>query len=401
MLKKINWLLQIMLALLLMSAVVAIADDEPSPPHRFRGFAIDENGDLAIDGTIISAQINNDFYNTSVIDGKYGFPSLTEEYQVHGSEGETIYFSIYGADTGQTAVFTVGGLNIDFMPYLNLSLDWVALTIDTVGASTTPYEAVISWTTNRVSTSTVQYGNNIDDLSYTKDDSEPTKDHFITISNLPPNTKYYYEVISKDPLGNTKQDNNSGNYYTFTTDESSDPPSGGPSNGPGGSMTPPDITGTQNIYPVADANGPYYSDVNEIIYFDASNSYDSDGYITNYTWDFGDGTTISVSNVYTTHIYLHGGNYSVFLTVTDNNGSTNYTTTSAYISANDADGDGWSDEAELYYGTDPDDAMMLLIIHKMLIMMEFQMVLILMMIMIFLRMMMKIDLEPIQMMVLM
>lgn len=54
---------------------------------------------------------------------------------------------------------------------------------------------------------------------------------------------------------------------------------------------------------------------NEIIYFDASGSYDLDGMIVNYAWDFGDG---NIGNGVTTeHVYIEEGIYTVNLTVTD------------------------------------------------------------------------------------
>ena len=46
--------------------------------------------------------------------------------------------------------------------------------------------------------------------------------------------------------------------------------------------------------------------------------YDSDGYITSWYWDFGDGTTSTEQNP--THTYSSDGTYHVTLTVTDNNG---------------------------------------------------------------------------------
>jgi len=59
---------------------------------------------------------------------------------------------------------------------------------------------------------------------------------------------------------------------------------------------------------------------NEIIYFDASGSYDPDGTIVSYSWDFGDGNT--ATGVTTDHAYSVDGNYTVTLTVTDNDGAT-------------------------------------------------------------------------------
>lgn len=84
-----------------------------------------------------------------------------------------------------------------------------------------------------------------------------------------------------------------------------------------------------NIQPKADANGPYYVIVNYIVNFDGSASYDSDGTITNYKWDFGDGEISK--EVSPKHIYSTVDNYRVILTVTDNEGKTDIDITYAYI----------------------------------------------------------------------
>jgi len=56
--------------------------------------------------------------------------------------------------------------------------------------------------------------------------------------------------------------------------------------------------------------------VNQIISFDASTSYDGDGSIISYEWDFGDGNySIGVQSQ---HAYERPGNYGIILTVTDN-----------------------------------------------------------------------------------
>jgi PKD repeat protein len=60
----------------------------------------------------------------------------------------------------------------------------------------------------------------------------------------------------------------------------------------------------------------------EVIYFDASESHDPDGYIESYFWNFGDGTRITSANAFANHVYLDDGVYTVTLTVTDNDGST-------------------------------------------------------------------------------
>ena len=59
----------------------------------------------------------------------------------------------------------------------------------------------------------------------------------------------------------------------------------------------------------------------ETIIFNASRSYDPDGSIVSYSWDFGDGS--SGSGVTISHAYSSSGTYTVTLTVRDNNGATN------------------------------------------------------------------------------
>ena len=83
----------------------------------------------------------------------------------------------------------------------------------------------------------------------------------------------------------------------------------------------------ENIPPVADPGGPYSGKVNEPVQFDASGSYDSDGEIIEYIWDFGDGSTGFGTNP--THTYTKSGTFEVKLTVVDNNGGTS--TASTYV----------------------------------------------------------------------
>lgn len=59
------------------------------------------------------------------------------------------------------------------------------------------------------------------------------------------------------------------------------------------------------------------------VIFDASLSFDPDGEIVSYYWDFGDGENSGyISSEKTTHFYKAPGMYTVTLTVTDNDGKT-------------------------------------------------------------------------------
>ena len=60
-----------------------------------------------------------------------------------------------------------------------------------------------------------------------------------------------------------------------------------------------------------------YPVINEIVTFDASSSYDRDGWVVSYRWDFGDGNVTTVTDPVVTHIYTAVGIYTVNLTLTD------------------------------------------------------------------------------------
>jgi PKD repeat protein len=87
----------------------------------------------------------------------------------------------------------------------------------------------------------------------------------------------------------------------------------------------------QNHQPTADgtAGEPYNGFVQELIIFDGSRSYDQDGRIITWRWSYGDG--ISESGEITTHSYNQTGNYTVTLTVTDNQFASDVYTTIAHI----------------------------------------------------------------------
>ncbi len=83
------------------------------------------------------------------------------------------------------------------------------------------------------------------------------------------------------------------------------------------------------ILPVANAGGPYSGVVDSPITFNGSGSTDADGTIVSYVWNFGDSTT--GTGVSPTHIYTIPGNYTVILTVTDNESLTHSDSTTADI----------------------------------------------------------------------
>ncbi len=81
-----------------------------------------------------------------------------------------------------------------------------------------------------------------------------------------------------------------------------------------------------NQAPVAVITAPAQGEVGQALTFEGGNSYDSDGSIVGYFWNFGDGATANGRQI--SHSYGQPGLYQVSLTVTDNsglNGSSTFT----------------------------------------------------------------------------
>ncbi len=87
--------------------------------------------------------------------------------------------------------------------------------------------------------------------------------------------------------------------------------------------------GDVNEAPVADPNGPYTGSPGQPVQFDGTGSFDPDGTIVTYRWDFGDGG-IGVGST-PTHTYSSTGTYVVLLTVLDDRGATASAATTAEI----------------------------------------------------------------------
>jgi PKD repeat protein len=88
-----------------------------------------------------------------------------------------------------------------------------------------------------------------------------------------------------------------------------------------------------NVVPVALTSGttPTSGTAPLNVSFVGSNSYDPDGVIASYLWNFGDGTTSTLSNV--SHTYSVAGTYNASLTVTDNSGARSVGTISIMVAA--------------------------------------------------------------------
>jgi peroxiredoxin len=83
--------------------------------------------------------------------------------------------------------------------------------------------------------------------------------------------------------------------------------------------------------PIASFTRTPYSGTSPLsVFFDAAASYDPDGVITSYTWQFGDEST--GEGVSVNHTYEAPGSYDARLTITDEHGATASTTRSVTVS---------------------------------------------------------------------
>ncbi|MEE9510025.1 MAG: PKD domain-containing protein, partial [Candidatus Bathyarchaeia archaeon] len=89
-------------------------------------------------------------------------------------------------------------------------------------------------------------------------------------------------------------------------------------------------TPSPNMSPVVHINGPYTGGVRKDISFHSSGSYDPDGTIEEYNWDFGDNSESHTMSPI--HLYSSAGNFSVRLTIVDNEGAVNTNTTYCVVS---------------------------------------------------------------------
>ncbi|MCL7413639.1 MAG: PKD domain-containing protein, partial [ANME-2 cluster archaeon] len=84
-----------------------------------------------------------------------------------------------------------------------------------------------------------------------------------------------------------------------------------------------------NTPPISNANGPYTGTEGVEVTFDGSGSRDPGGTLESYTWDFGDAS--NGTGVGPNHTYAAAGVYTVILTVTDDMGAMNTSSTTATI----------------------------------------------------------------------
>jgi len=95
---------------------------------------------------------------------------------------------------------------------------------------------------------------------------------------------------------------------------------------------PPPPPPPTNRPPVASFTwSPYYPWVSQPVTFDASSSYDPDGWITTYRWDFNGDSVTDAWGARVVHSFSSSGSYPVTLTVIDNLGASSQVTYTIWV----------------------------------------------------------------------
>src|SRR5262249_30609385 len=77
--------------------------------------------------------------------------------------------------------------------------------------TSTPTSIIVRWRSDAASNSRVRFGTNATNLIWTNDDATSTVEHIVTVTNLSPDTVYFYSV------GSSTQTLASGTNYFFRT----------------------------------------------------------------------------------------------------------------------------------------------------------------------------------------
>lgn len=266
-----------------------------------RTFNIDQGSPPKItDNTLSLGSPSSTFtFNASVVDDADSNSTLTVKVNwTHGSEGGNLTSdNVYGKYFEKTVVLDN---SIESVRYIFYACDQWGNSI------TTKQKTVKITDTNAPKISIVTHGSTFEIIpnSFTFG-ATITDDHKVDEATI----EYWYENADHNIVDMDKKSNNYYEKVIFINENPSKLYC---------IIYATDPSGNQNDTkkPFAKTNGPYVGVIGYEIIFNATDSFDLDGEITDYSWDFGDGITGSGEVV--KHTYNTNGNYVIKLTITDN-----------------------------------------------------------------------------------
>ncbi|MCW3136373.1 MAG: carboxypeptidase regulatory-like domain-containing protein [Canidatus Methanoxibalbensis ujae] len=165
-----------------------------------KGKVTDKNTNLPIEEAIITAN----FYRTTTNStGDYILSLPVGNYTITASK-DGYYPSTATAEILENQTTT-----------LNFTLITPPIISNIMVTNITQTSATIEWKTDEPSTSLIKYGTSPGSYPYFKEDTSYTTTHSLTLTNLQPNTSYYFVVNSTDRVGNSAESSE----YSFKTKE--------------------------------------------------------------------------------------------------------------------------------------------------------------------------------------
>jgi hypothetical protein len=121
--------------------------------------------------------------------------------------------------SGDTVQATYNDLSAGSMVVATATIETNPPAITNVAIEPGYLEAIVTWDTSEAADSLVQYSESPVNfpINYTAYDPGFTTSHELLLNGLKANHTYYLQVVSHDRAGNTRIDNNGGQFYTFTT----------------------------------------------------------------------------------------------------------------------------------------------------------------------------------------
>jgi len=239
---------------------VTLVGLNPSTQYYFRIRSVDPSGNEAVDDNngqgytfstpsgpsppqISNIQITNVTYNSATIQWETDIESTSlVEYgldtnygKIQGQQDSVTSHSVTLTGLLSEATYhfrvrssyqNVEGVSQDLTFTTQSAPDTAPPTISNVQVTNiTQTSATISWITDELADNIVEYGISTTSLNLLAGSTaSSTQNHQVLLQNLTPGTTYYFQVKSKDTSGNLSIDNNSGNYYNFTTQQDNTPP---------------------------------------------------------------------------------------------------------------------------------------------------------------------------------
>lgn len=173
--------------------------------------------DVSSDSTVFYSE-NSNLSGASQL----GSSSLVTNHSVRLvglTSGTQYYFFVSSTDVGSNTTTDrniVDGVT-EYYTFTTTSDGSDPIIMDVEAALIGEHGVTISWETDEISTSQVEWGLTTALGNVTDETDTYTTQHAVTITGLEDTTTYYYKVRSVDNAGNTSVDDNGGELYDFTT----------------------------------------------------------------------------------------------------------------------------------------------------------------------------------------